>query len=128
MTKPDALPFLRILLINTTEKDTTVVVFIDDAIIDREKKPVRAQELQTLIETVLDRHNCSISNLSAVAVLEGPGSFTGTRIGVTTANTMHWLRHLPILAIPGSSTDEAIEILTSNQELAVTTHAKVRYS
>ncbi len=128
MTKPAALPFPRILLINTTEKDTTEVVFIDDTVIDREKKPVRAQELQTLIETLLARHNCPISNLSAVAVLEGPGSFTGTRIGVTTANTLHWLRNLPILPIAGSSTDEAIQTLVTHQELPVTTHAKVRYS
>jgi len=115
------------LLINTTEKDTTEVVYINEALIDREKQSVRAQELQHLIEVLLQRNHCPISQLNAVAVLEGPGSFTGTRIGVTTANTLHWLRHLPILGLPGSSTDEAITRLTSNQELPITTHATVRY-
>jgi len=51
---------------------------IDSWISDREKGHVEDIPVQTMM--MLERHECSISELSAITVCSGPGSYTGLRI------------------------------------------------
>src|SRR5437879_900652 len=51
--------------------------------------------IQELIKTV----GMKLSDLSAIAVGVGPGSYTGVRIGVTAAKTLAWTLKLPIIGI-----------------------------
>lgn len=50
------------------------------------------------IEKLLQKSNLKLSNLNQIAVNSGPGSFTGTRIGVTTANAIAWSNNIPVIA------------------------------
>ena len=56
------------------------------------------------IEDVLARVNMKPSELDAIAVSEGPGSYTGVRIGVTLAKTLAWTLQKPLIGISSLKT------------------------
>jgi tRNA threonylcarbamoyladenosine biosynthesis protein TsaB len=65
------------------------------------KKPqAHAEELATLIKNCLNDAAVSFDQLKAVAVSGGPGSFTGLRIGVSTAKGLCYALGIPLLAVP----------------------------
>lgn len=59
----------------------------------------------TLLETVerwLVQHTYAVQDLTGIIVYEGPGSFTGLRIGCTVANTMAYSLDIPIVGTTGN--------------------------
>jgi len=56
--------------------------------------------LHSFIEEVLKESNFKLSNLDAVAVSKGPGSYTGLRIGVSTAKGLCFGNNIPLISIP----------------------------
>ncbi len=64
-----------------------------------------SQTLMVMAEDLLKQCGKTISDLTAVAVAEGPGSFTGVRIGVAAAKGLAWGGQLPCY---GVSTLEAM--------------------
>ena len=56
--------------------------------------------LTLLISEVLEKSGKAMSDISAVAVSEGPGSYTGLRIGVSTAKGLCYTLGIPLIAIP----------------------------
>lgn len=59
-----------------------------------------ALQLTSFIEEVLSSQDITIKELRAVAVSGGPGSYTGLRIGVSTAKGICFASGLPLIAIP----------------------------
>lgn len=57
-----------------------------------------AEKLNLFIEEALEKAKISIKDLNAVAVSKGPGSFTGLRIGVSTAKGIAYALDLPLLS------------------------------
>ncbi|WP_285398648.1 tRNA (adenosine(37)-N6)-threonylcarbamoyltransferase complex dimerization subunit type 1 TsaB [Lysinibacillus sp. fls2-241-R2A-57] len=51
------------------------------------------------IEEVLEKAGIKPNELDAIAVSEGPGSYTGVRIGVTLAKTLAWTLKKPLVGI-----------------------------
>lgn len=51
------------------------------------------------IEEMLNVKNISIDDISKIVVVNGPGSFTGIRIGLTIAKTLAWAKNIPIIPI-----------------------------
>jgi tRNA threonylcarbamoyladenosine biosynthesis protein TsaB len=58
-----------------------------------------AENLTLFIEDVLKQANSNLSDLDAVAVSKGPGSYTGLRIGVSTAKGLCYSLNKPLIAI-----------------------------
>lgn len=55
-------------------------------------------------------------NLTGVVIFQGPGSFTGLRIGITTANTIAYARGIPIVGATGENwRADGLEKLKNNQ-------------
>lgn len=60
-----------------------------------------AETLHKQIEHVLHKHGKSLHDVGGIACYEGPGSFTGLRIGLTVANTLAYGLAVPIVASGG---------------------------
>lgn len=59
-----------------------------------------AAALLPMIETALRRRGVSLSDLTGVLVSDGPGSFTGLRIGASVAKALCRARDLPLWTAP----------------------------
>ena len=66
-----------------------------------------SQTLMVMAEDLLKQCGKTVADITAVAVAEGPGSFTGVRIGVAAAKGFAWGRELPC---HGISTLEAMAV------------------
>src|SRR5690606_4871070 len=60
---------------------------------------VHAQKLMPLIETLLQQAGVGQDELCAVAVSRGPGSYTGLRIGVSTAKGLAYALGIPLIGV-----------------------------
>lgn len=59
-----------------------------------------SERLMPQIEKLFGMGNASPSDLAAVAVSIGPGSFTGLRIGLTTAKMLAYVWDKPVVGVP----------------------------
>ena len=64
-----------------------------------------SQTLMVMAEDLLKQCGKTVDDITAVAVAEGPGSFTGVRIGVAAAKGFAWGKNIPCY---GASTLEAM--------------------
>ena len=58
-----------------------------------------AKNLLPFVDEVLKQGGCKIADLNSVAVSIGPGSYTGLRIGVSTAKGIAYTAGIPVMAI-----------------------------
>lgn len=58
-----------------------------------------AESLAPMIQFVLHQSDCSMSDISAIAVDVGPGLFTGMRVGIATAQTLAWALEIPVIPV-----------------------------
>jgi tRNA threonylcarbamoyladenosine biosynthesis protein TsaB len=58
-----------------------------------------AEKLHVFIEQILAESNVQFSELNAVAVSQGPGSYTGLRIGVSSAKGFSYALNIPLIAV-----------------------------
>ena len=56
----------------------------------------KAQATLPLIEKLLNNNSISTGDLEKIYVREGPGSYTGLRVGAAIANTLSFLLDIPI--------------------------------
>jgi len=86
-----------------TATDICSVILADKGIIVAEKTsdPIRdhASSLAVFIDEILKQSGVLPSELKAVAVSKGPGSYTGLRIGVSTAKGLCYALNIPLIAI-----------------------------
>lgn len=67
---------------------------IIDTLTSTQKKG--SQVLLPQIAKLLKKHNLSTKDLTGVEVNVGPGSFTGTRVGVAIANALSFALNIPL--------------------------------
>jgi len=58
-----------------------------------------AENLTVFIQQVLEEANLNFKQLDAVSVSKGPGSYTGLRIGVSTAKGICFALEIPLIAV-----------------------------
>jgi tRNA threonylcarbamoyladenosine biosynthesis protein TsaB len=63
-------------------------------------KSTHSERLMTTIDHVLRQSELSIDSIDAFAIASGPGSFTGLRIGLSTAKGLSFSTGKPLVAVP----------------------------
>src|SRR6476620_6551204 len=58
-----------------------------------------AEKLHVFIEETLTDCNLNFTDLNAIAVSKGPGSYTGLRIGVSAAKGLCYALGIPLIAV-----------------------------
>ena len=66
-----------------------------------------AEKLHVFIDQVIKECQINISEINAVAVSKGPGSYTGLRIGVSAAKGLCYALNIPLIAV------DTLEILAN---------------
>jgi tRNA threonylcarbamoyladenosine biosynthesis protein TsaB len=74
-----------------------------------------AETLHLEIAKILQSQGLEISNIQAVVVYKGPGSFTGLRIGMSVANALAYSMQVPIVAESGEWIEQGIKRLNKGQ-------------
>ena len=92
----------RILLIDTSTAVLSVGLSVDGTVVEeRICTEARQQASLTapLVKEVLDAQGISVKDCDAVCVGSGPGSYTGLRVGVSTAKGLAFGAGKPLLAV-----------------------------
>ena len=58
-----------------------------------------AKNLLGYIKDVTNQHGTTMADLSGLVAFQGPGSYTGLRIGLTVLNTIANAEHIPIVGV-----------------------------
>lgn len=108
-----------ILCIETSTKVCSVCVAENGQVLhlaeDKASTYSHAEKLNVLIDEVVSKLPNTYKDLSAIAVSEGPGSYTGLRIGVSAAKGIAFAQNLPLIAV-GSLASMAVAARDGNPE------------
>ncbi len=93
---------MNLLAIDCTESPLTVAVSKAERVAIRrgEAWQKSGEQIVSLVQSALDELSLRPSDLEAVALSSGPGSFTALRIGIATAKGLCFACDLPLLMIP----------------------------
>ena len=93
---------MTLFYIDTTSKYLYTGIVKDNELLACIKKDL-GKELSiytiSLVSEMFDKVNLKPNDIDKIIVVNGPGSFTGIRIGVTLAKIMAWAREIPITTI-----------------------------
>ncbi len=110
---------VRVLALETSTFSGSVAALEADQLLDEIATPAGTRTAQTLAPTIrrlLTSVGWEINGVQLIAVTRGPGSFTGLRIGVTTAKTLAYctgasligVNTLRVLAAQSEGTDKQL--------------------
>lgn len=94
---------MNILLIETATQVCSVVLASEGRILARRDSDVpnaHSTRLSVFIQEVLDENRLTPRDLGAVCVSAGPGSYTGLRIGVSSAKGICYALGIPLVSVP----------------------------
>lgn len=93
---------VKILTIETTTQNCSVCLTKDGMpwiVRETREQSGHAEKLTLFIEEVLNAASLRLQELDAIAVSQGPGSYTGLRIGVSTVKGLCYALNKPMIAI-----------------------------
>ncbi len=101
----------KIYIDTTSNKEVIVRLTIDD-VIDEIRQEIhfnRGQVVLPIVESLLRKHGVKPEELNQVEVNEGPGSFTGIRVGVSIANVLAFALQIPVNGISFDKEKKVVE-------------------
>lgn len=90
------------LFIDTSISYPTISIIKDSEVLfvfNEEIKSDMSSKILPIIDTGIKKSNISLNLIDKIFVVNGPGSFTGVRIGVTIAKTIAWSLKIPVIPI-----------------------------
>lgn len=98
----------KFLHIETATKVCSVALSEDGCLVDSieasDDRYIHSEKLTLFIESICQRNKWTLKELNAVVVTSGPGSYTGLRIGVSTAKGLCYALSIPLLSIDAVET------------------------
>ncbi|MGN0203999.1 MAG: tRNA (adenosine(37)-N6)-threonylcarbamoyltransferase complex dimerization subunit type 1 TsaB [Coprococcus sp.] len=94
---------MKILALESSGLVASVAVVTEDRLIGEYTtnfKKTHSQTLLPMMDTLLKMTGISVTEVNAIAVSGGPGSFTGLRIGSATAKGLGLALNKPIISVP----------------------------
>jgi tRNA threonylcarbamoyladenosine biosynthesis protein TsaB len=91
-----------ILLIDTAQEIATVALSFDGKVLFSEENKIskeHASWLHTAIGRILRDADITLQELKAVAVIAGPGSYTGLRVGMAAAKGFCYALNIPLITL-----------------------------
>ena len=92
-----------ILSIETATKSCSVAITKDDKVLSVVEEVgdgySHAENLSVFIDDALKEINLTYSDLDAIAISKGPGSYTGLRIGTSTAKGLCFALDIPLISV-----------------------------
>ena len=89
----------RVVLIDTATAVVGVAAYADGVCVSAETLRIQAGA-DAWLTPAIERALASLGTLDAVAVVTGPGAFTGLRVGIAHALGLAVARGLPVIAVP----------------------------
>jgi tRNA threonylcarbamoyladenosine biosynthesis protein TsaB len=107
-----------ILLLNSSTNICDISLVTSDSQFNEKWQSDRqlAKDLLKHIKNILNDNGFNWGDVTGIGIFEGPGSFTGLRIGITVANTLSDGLNIPIVGASGSDwADKAVDRLKNNE-------------
>lgn len=79
-------------------REASVSLTVDGVVYEKESNEhaLRSQALLPLVEAVVSEAGMTIFDITDITIVEGPGSFTGLRVGLSVANMLGSLLDIPV--------------------------------
>jgi len=93
---------IRILSIESSGDVCSVALHTNHQLVDiieSTELNIHGEKLAVFVQEILQRNQLSVTDLAAIAVSEGPGSYTGLRIGVSLAKGLCYASEIPLIAV-----------------------------
>ena len=93
---------MKILAIDTSSKICSVSVLEDQAVLienHNDDEKTHSQKLMPIIDETLKQANLTLNDIDLLACSQGPGSFTGIRIGISTVKAFADVKNIPIIGV-----------------------------
>lgn len=89
------------LFIDTHGEIITVALYDGIKLVEKTKEShyEHAVYLSTMVRDILNENNLTVKDIKDIVAVNGPGSFTGLRIGLSHAKTMAYLLDVPIYLV-----------------------------
>ena len=104
---------MRVLAIDTSNQTMSIAVKDGDFIVGEVTTHIKrnhSERLMPAISELLKDVNWTPSDLDRIVVAQGPGSYTGLRIGITIAKTLAWTLGKELVGL------SSLEVLAGNRE------------
>ena len=97
---------MQTLFIDTNKEELHIAIIIGEKIIERKVVGNRSHSeiMVPTLQELLESTSVTLESLDQIIVVNGPGSFTGVRIGVTVAKTIAYSLNIPIKTITSLET------------------------
>lgn len=101
---------MKYLFINSATNNLEVAILIEGKITylyDENCGQNTSSKIMPIVEEAFKKSKITPKDLDKIFVVNGPGSFTGIRVGITICKTMAWILKIPVVPI------SALEVMAS---------------